>query len=532
MATVLQLRFPGRRYHATPWGSHVNEGQVEWPPSPFRLLRALLCTGFLKLGWEPQGPPALARRLIERLAAQPPSYLLPPAPLAHSRHYVDAAGKKPLIFDTWAQLDDGVVEVVWDVALPEDERALLDALAARLGCLGRAESWVEATLVALPTRPCNCAPLREAAVDREQGEQEPQAVLCAMDAAAYAAWRAEQVAPIEAEHCPAPGKRLSAAQQKKREAALAPYPGDLIAALCCDTGALQAQGWSAAPGSRQVRYGRRRDAHLVPCAAPQRQPAAELVPLALLALTTPSRSKSALPPLPRVFPQGRLLHRALASVIGKQLGGDAALARCLLGVVDEGGARRAAGGHQHAHLLYLDLDGDQRLDHALVYAPQGLSAAALDALQRLRKTYSKGHDDALQLALAGHGDAADLLAVAGEAPRRALTRVLGPSRVWESETPYLAPRMTKRSGRDRLEEQVRLECQQRGLPRPALVTAGALLHRQHHYIVHDHHDPANRHEPPWRARHALRLEFAEPVPGPLCLGYGAHVGLGRFKAVG
>ena len=37
--TTLVLTFPWRRYHATPWCRHVNEGVVE--PSPWRLLRAL-----------------------------------------------------------------------------------------------------------------------------------------------------------------------------------------------------------------------------------------------------------------------------------------------------------------------------------------------------------------------------------------------------------------------------------------------------------------------------------------------------------
>ena len=36
------LKFPAGRFHATPWGRHVNEGAPEWPPSPWRLLRALL----------------------------------------------------------------------------------------------------------------------------------------------------------------------------------------------------------------------------------------------------------------------------------------------------------------------------------------------------------------------------------------------------------------------------------------------------------------------------------------------------------
>ncbi len=39
---VLELRFPAGRFHATPWGRHVNEGAVEWPPSPWRLMRALI----------------------------------------------------------------------------------------------------------------------------------------------------------------------------------------------------------------------------------------------------------------------------------------------------------------------------------------------------------------------------------------------------------------------------------------------------------------------------------------------------------
>ena len=42
MSITLKLTFPAGRYHATPWGRHVNEGVPEWPPSPWRLLRALV----------------------------------------------------------------------------------------------------------------------------------------------------------------------------------------------------------------------------------------------------------------------------------------------------------------------------------------------------------------------------------------------------------------------------------------------------------------------------------------------------------
>src|SRR3984885_5507794 len=96
---TLKLRFPSGRYHATPWGHHVNEGLAEWPPSPWRLLRAFIATGYSKLHWAQV--PDVARSLIDRPAGALPSYALPAASLAHSRHYMPAPVKTTLVFDTW-----------------------------------------------------------------------------------------------------------------------------------------------------------------------------------------------------------------------------------------------------------------------------------------------------------------------------------------------------------------------------------------------------------------------------------------------
>src|SRR3984893_16198064 len=86
MSVILKLTFPAGRYHATPWGHHVNEGLVEWPPSPWRLLRALIACGYGTQGWG-EMPPA-AERLIESLAEKLPHYRLPSASVAHSRHFM------------------------------------------------------------------------------------------------------------------------------------------------------------------------------------------------------------------------------------------------------------------------------------------------------------------------------------------------------------------------------------------------------------------------------------------------------------
>src|SRR5262249_55013582 len=148
---TLKLRFPGGRYHATPWGHHVNEGLIEWPACPWRLLRALIACGFSSQGWTEI--PLLAGQFIQKLARVLPSYQLPEASAAHSRHFMPlgvlAKGREQttLVFDTWANLGDGELLIHWPCKLNEEEAVLFGQLATSLGYLGRSESWVEAELI-------------------------------------------------------------------------------------------------------------------------------------------------------------------------------------------------------------------------------------------------------------------------------------------------------------------------------------------------------------------------------------------------
>ena len=141
MPTLL-LHWPGRRYHATPWGHHVNEGLIEWPPSPWRVLRALLSVGYSACGWPADmgkpwqsAPPDPVRALITPLASVAPRYALPPAVGAHSRHYMpmgefkNGQERTTLVFDTWAQIESGQLAITWDLDLPAEQTALLSHLA-------------------------------------------------------------------------------------------------------------------------------------------------------------------------------------------------------------------------------------------------------------------------------------------------------------------------------------------------------------------------------------------------------------------
>jgi CRISPR-associated protein Csb2 len=526
MSTVLQLRFPGRRYHATPWGHHVNEGAVEWPPSPWRLLRALLATGFAKHGWSPDAPPATARTLFEALAASTPRFFLPPATLAHSRHYVVADAKKPLILDAWARVDeDGPpLEVVWPVELPSAERVLFGELAASLGYLGRAESWVLGSAVEAGQGAPNC---ERGAVPPGPG-WEPVRLMCPVDPQTYDRWRAQAVARVDAELPLPAGKKPTAKLLKDRAKALEPYPADLIAAMCCETGWLQAKGWSSPPGSEEVVYWRRRDALTVGPTAPSATERGPSSPFVLLALSTPSRRRSGLPTEARTFPQGRLLHKALAAAVDHSGARDAALV--LLG---RDGEEIARTNHRHAHLLHLVLgsgpDSDGRLDHALVWAPAGIDADGLRAIRAIRRTYMKGGVGELQVAVVAAGDHATLLSL-DDALQGRLSSVLGPlagAREWVSATPFVAARHTKRSGKDSLVGQVQHEAERRGL---GPVEVEVLPFGSAERIAFRHHVLVDRdRSPPVPVHHVLRLRFARPVQGPVCLGWGSHCGLGRFS---
>lgn len=536
---TLVLRFPGRRYHATPWGHHVNEGLIEWPPSPWRLLRALLSVGYTSLGWgasmgEPwrSSPPPLARSLLLKLAAVLPHYALPPAVGTHSRHYMpvgefkDGRERTTLVFDTWAHIDRGELAVRWDVAIDSDEAHLLDKLAERLSYLGRAESWVSARLVN------DAAGLEFNCFARDRHPSDPGweqvALLAPMAPPEYSKWFEESLQRALHDLSVPEGERISAALQNKRATAQAPYPTDLLSCLQVDSTWLRGHGWSQPPGSRRVQYWRRADALSAP-PAPGHTPRIEGggVPFVLLSLTTQSGNDHALPTLGRSLPQGEMLHRQMVAARARLAPDEHS--QVLTGCDKTGMALRGA--HRHAHVLSLDLDDDGHIDHLLVWAPDGLDALDQRALRLTRGTYTKGGVGALRLAWAGAGEREDFTHLAppyGDA----LARTLGPGCTWLTATPFVPPRHLKARGANTLERQLQAELASRGLP-----AAKTVEHRDPHHDDHArrlrHHVRVRRHgdAPPVNIGFTLRLTFAEDIRGPLCLGYGSHFGLGRFERV-
>ncbi|MCY3018312.1 MAG: type I-U CRISPR-associated protein Csb2 [Planctomycetota bacterium] len=554
MPTLL-LRFPGGRYHATPWGYHVNEGQIEWPPSPWRLLRALIACGYAALGW--QTVPPVGRRLIEVLAGTLPTFHLPPASPAHSRHYMPlgkfkkssdrtgltfaATGNQradvdnyyvedtTLVFDTWANVGNGAMVIKWDCMLDDEAMDLFSTLADNLGYLGRSESWVEAQAIgddsSLP--PDNDAYAHVEGHNPGPG-WEQVSLMAAEEPGRYSTWRHQAVETALADYPLPEGKRKPTQKcLNDRNKAVAPYPEDLLDCLQRDTAWWKQHRWSQPPGSRKVLYWRRADALVVGVPQQAARPHAKPVTAMLLALTTTSGNRSALPPCARTLPQAELFHDAVI-----RLAANGGRVHCpeLTGKDDAG--NRLKEGHRHAHILPVDLDGDGRIDHFIVYALMGLSDVAQNAIRRLKRTWTKGGVGDLQLALAGAGDLAALRQLPDPLGTQ-IKSLLGPpegSRVWSSMTPFIPPRHLKSRGANSLVGQINAELASRGRPsadRVEVLPWGSTLALRH-YVRRRRRGGSPS---PVDIGYALQLHFPEPIIGPLALGYASHFGLGLFAAI-
>ena len=550
MSLSLAFRFLAGRYHATPFGHHVNEGLIEWPPSPWRLLRALISVGYTSGLWDGEGPPSAARSLIEKLSAELPSYHLPPALGAHSRHYMPIGAldgktkieKTTLVFDTWARVGDDEMAANWkDVRLEMDEASILGDLAQCLNYLGRSESWVKCRVMdeGEQAPEINCFP--EQRGERPGRGWEQIALLAPVGASDFSDWRAEQTDEALADLSLTEGRKPSKALLNKRKKAVEPYPCDLLDCLHKDTDWWRRHGWSQPPGSRRILYWRPSDAIAVGAPKAKRAtPPEHSVKAMLLSLTNASRNDHALPPVTRTLPQADLLHQKLVGIAAKKGAPPSELTGC-----DQNGWP-LRGRHEHAHINPLDLDGDGHLDHVLIWASMGLGAKAQAAIRAARETFTKGGIEPLRLAVAATGDLPDLTKLP-DGYGRNIAAITGPALVWQSATPFVPPRYLKVRGKNALEGQIRAELHSRGFPEPTTVLQLAPMRRNEgesalldertvgesqkhwirfrHYILSRQRGPA----PPAAYGFAIQLEFKHPVSGPIALGYGSHFGLGLFE---
>jgi CRISPR-associated protein Csb2 len=473
---AISTNFVAGKYHGTPWDRHANEGVVEWPPSPWRLLRALVSTWKVKC---PDLDEEATVSLLSKLAV-PPAYCVPPTVGAHTRHYMPweknwkskREGATTLVFDSFLSVDPSTPLVaLWEeVELAPGEMSVLETLLSSLTYLGRAESWCSARVVdAEPPAP-NCQPL-----------------------------------DLEA----APGNVTYPLLL------LAPELPLQLETLFTETGAMRRKGFVRPRNTRWVRY--LLETPAAPDPAVRTRTTTRKVHAAYYELSGPV--------LPLVTKTLRLADLARAAIQSRYgLAADGGSSTLFSGKGDDGTPLE---GNRHTHYIPLDCDGDRRIDHLVVYAsdPVGFSELEQETLGSLRHLKGKNDPYDIEVALLHMGDEDSC-----RAP------VFEKSTVWESVTPFLLvrhPKLRGKAGEKKLvdgpADQVRLELERRGFPKPASVeplSFRSVGGRRVRWLEFDRWRRGRR--PPVSIPFGFRLEFDEPVRGPLALGSFCHYGMGLF----
>ena len=478
MTTTVSFSFPWGRYHGTPWGRNVNEGVVDWPPAPWRILRAFYAT------WKNRVPDLdedVVNRLFDKLA-EPPSYEVPQFSIAHTRHYMpdhkhksSDTGNTDKVIDTFVLTERGASLVVrWPVDLGDDELSALGRLCESLSYLGRAESLCMATIGA-PQAPlgshCSVSPL----VSHNHDMIEELQLLSA-------------TSPLELRN-------------------LEVRPSEL-----------RRKGRIDPPGSRWIRYPA--PSPSIPNPRPARRPMRRVtaVRYAIAAPALPARTAAVV--------LGDVLRQAAMSRHGDRQ----AKPSIALSGKEPTGARRSDQ-HQHAHYLAFAGEGAQRgwelLDTLVVWAPGGLGPADVDSLVRVDRLWGRRHIESFRPCRLGVEAVGQIDHVAPE--------LCGPAAMWESFTPF-APSRHGRPNRpwdDHAITEVARELRYRGLPAPEvrLVQPGAAARSFTQGWLDFRRYRASERIQDGRRATGLRLIFDEPVDGPLCLGALSHFGLGLFLPV-
>lgn len=537
----IEIDFIAGRFHASAWDVHVNEGRVEWPPSPARLVRAVLAMSY-RDAERPGVPPASASRLLEKLSTALPTFFVPPGRAAHARHYMPVEKTTTKVVDSFLRFEDdrrngwplgaAPLFVDWPVVLTPDESTYLAVLLDRLSYLGRAESWIEARL-GDPTQ----------ALDAEYIEVTPSTdvdatlrLLAPETPESIAAWFDPAVERVLDREAKTRGKVLSKEQKAKIEAQI---PTTLVEALSMQTSDVQKAGWSEPPGLRWCTY-RSTDALDRPTTQTRdvRGRRVDRTTCIVLTLASNAIHREVLPPMERVVRYAEIVHAALASHTNGRS------SRVLLGKSEDGASKHD---HDHLHILPLDLVRTEldpmrrkgQIAHLLLWAPTGFEPADIDAVRSLRRIRREKQND--RDTVAGRYLFATITVVGGRKEVNAFCTatgsrpLVGSSRVFRSVTPYVPARHLK--ARHTIEDDVHRELTFRPSLLPDVVSPETTkiepLDRMERVRMRDfiRYRAPRRRRPPTSSYFALRLSFADEVTGPIALGYGSHFGLGLFAPV-
>lgn len=475
MALVLDIVLPFGRYSATPWGHHVNEGVVEWPPAPWRIARALVAS------WHVHHPTLSRDEVTDALSllCGSPGYTVPPHALAASRHYLPtsdlpqkpkdrlpgkpktAMGLQPFV----AAPPDATITVAWDLEPSPQQLDVLNHLAGTVSYLGRAESRAVLTFSAADAPPASLNP-----IDAEGlGTGEVLDLLVPTE-------------PLRIETLQA----TSAALQKGRRTTP------------------EGTRWVTYPAPDTARPTR-------PVVHRPAPPAIEVLQYEITSSAPPTMDNAAL--LAATF------RHAVTTLADDDPD--------LHGHRDNNASQPRLDGHRHAHYLVLNDGRSGRVRRLVVWTPAGIDPSAVAKLAALSRLWIPDHlGKRLGSKISLH------LTHVGQ-PGHLDPELVAASTDWQSLTPVTTKRHRKRrqSPAEFAEDIVRRELAHRMMPsQPDQVDVTLVADDKYPGPLQARRSYRNRHLDRTNQHQGFHvtLRFAQPQPGPLVLGSLAHFGLGVF----
>lgn len=467
---ILAFEFKYGRYHATKWGSAVNEGIVDWPPSPWRIMRAIIHS------WKMYHSHLEENKvwpILQTLLSSKVSFQLPQARQAHTRHYVplprieNGKIKKTKMLDTFVVMsrESRLYVIFEDVILTKEQTRILDAVVGSIRYLGRIESLCSVTLYH----------------NRNPLEIKPNCVLM--------------------------GDIMS--EDREIVDVLVPTENARLSDMCMNTRELhEVKKMIYPPESKIVQYLRAPDS--LSSFNPMHSSGLPYITAVRYIITGRVR-----PLITDTIKIGDATKRAVMSAYKKQSRGR--MSGTFSGMNESGNIIRR--NHAHAFFLPTDDDNDSRLDHLTIVSKTPFNSDELAALEKIKYIYYG--EELLKTTPSMRGRMEEF-----KAP------ILQRSKRWRTVTPYVPNKHTKVRGSgsdkhivDGPEDQLLGEIQNRGMPRVKDITItrkkiGRFLPMQFKRWRKD--------GLPGFGAYAVDIKFEEEVAGPLSLGHASHFGLGLF----
>ena len=476
---AVKLTFPSGRYTTVQRRHNGRDATLEWPPSPWTLLKALTEAWHRCL---PTVSPEAFASVLEALARTPPCFRLPHAtPEPYSSSLSDG---NPSNLETLRVKDSMIV--CWpETGLSSEQHEAFQRILPHWTQLGHGSRVQTEPLSELPSD-FNAVPVKTGSLPTDAWDLVP--TLTVRPPIRIANLLGGRIEHADTTDCPEGAEWMIYARTSE----------------CLGTG-------------QDIDH-----------ASARPEP---VITVVRFVLTGPM-----LPEVAETLRWGDLARRSVMAQYGRQNGG-----RSTPTLSGKDASGKPLQGHRHAFYIPIDEDGDGLLDHLTIWTPIGFNALELRAVEGVQSLNpGRGHHP-IRLEFLGYGEVADFGSTCpwllGESRHwHSLTPY-----VLTRHVKYRGPKdeLGRRRIVDGPEEQMFREASQRWPEGPQLIRAAEVTSPEDPRLAPLKAGLSSSRLPSEFLRKRQRgssggrackfvLEFREPVAGPIALGHGCHYGLGLF----